>query len=290
MQRTEKFVREEREVLTRLLYHFREINRRRLYCDYKYGSLFKMLVGHFGYSTDEAYRRISAMKLITELPELEFKINRGELSLTHLDLAQTFFRQEKKLLSKELSDSAKLQVLEEISSQPIREAQRIILSKSSAPEELRPERTVVVSENKTEYRFTADKSLEAKINEIKGLLAHKHPDISLAELLEIACDLGIEKLKSDKTFVAHRKRSVKKSVLQLRRDTRKEGNHECSNCHSRYAVEIDHIRARALGGKDAKDNLRLLCRACNQRAAIKQLGMNRMDKYLQANSKRFSSA
>jgi hypothetical protein len=46
----------------------------------------------------------------------------------------------------------------------------------------------------------------------------------------------------------------------------------CQNCGSTYALEIDHIRPRAMGGGPERENLRVLCRNCNQRAAVKMFG------------------
>jgi len=298
MQKTESYVREEREVLTNLLYHFREIERRRLFSDYKYGSLHKMLVGHFGYSDDEAYRRTSAMRLLGEIPEVEEKINKGELSLSHLGLAQSFFRQEQKTLQTDLPKESKLLILNKISDQPIREAHRIVYSLSSAPEQLRPDRVSAVSEDKVEFRFTADRKLESKVEELKGLLAHKHPNVSMAELFEILCDLGLQELKKAKapavvdkiktplgpragqTFAAPMKERVTKPLAQIKREVWQAGQHKCSNCQSTYALEIDHRYPKAKGGEDSKSNLRILCRSCNQRAAIRHYGVSKMDPYL----------
>jgi hypothetical protein len=319
VQKAEGLVKEEREVLTNLLHYFREIERRRLYCDYHYSSLHKMLVGHFGYSDDEAYRRTSAMRLLKELPEVEEKINNGELSLSHLSLAQTFFQKEVRIHKLEISKEDKLELLSEISEQPIREAQRIVFSQSSAPEELRPDKITVISEEKVEYRFTADKLLEFKISELKGLLAHKYPHLSLGELLEILCDLGIEMFKNEKTTTSqkpykeksalHIKKSAPhmkpcsaktmtsvnvhdeetntsrkpcntESLAQIKREVWQESQHECSNCHSKYALEMDHLHPKAKGGGNTKENLRILCRACNQRAAIREFGQIKMDLYL----------
>jgi hypothetical protein len=319
VQKAEGLVKEEREVLTNLLHYFREIERRRLYCDYQYSSLHKMLVGHFGYSDDEAYRRTSAMRLLKDLPEVEEKINNGELSLSHLSLAQTFFQKEVRLHKLEISKEEKLELLSEISEQPIREAQRIVFSQSSAPEELRPDKVTIISEEKVEYRFTADKLLESKISEIKGLLAHKYSHLSLGELLEILCDLGIEMFKNEKTATSqkpdkeksalhikksapHRKLCSAKtmtsakvhdeeantsrkscsteSLAQIKREVWQESQHECSNCYSKYALEMDHLHPKAKGGSNTKDNLRILCRSCNQRAAIREFGQIKMDLYL----------
>jgi len=329
MQTTESYIREEREVLTNLLHHFREIERRRLFCEYQYGSLHKMLVGHFGYSDDEAYRRISAMRLLGEMPEVEEKINKGELSLSHLGLAQSFFKHEKKSLQADLPKESKLEILQKISEQPIREAQRIVYSLSSAPEQLRPDRVSIVSEDKIEFRFTADRMLESKVQDLKGLLAHKHPNLSMAELFEILCDLGLQELKQTKapaavktvqastvlnkldklnkidapavagkdiTFATPRKECVSKPFALIKREIRTESvtkpfaqikkevwhdsEYKCSNCRSSYALELDHRYPKGKGGDDSKDNLRILCRSCNQRSAIRHYGSSKMEPYL----------
>ncbi len=294
IQKTEGLVKEEREVLTRLLHHFREIERRRLFCDYKYESLREMLVKHFGYSDDEAYRRISAMWLLKDIPEVEEKITNGELSLSHLSLAQSFFRKEAKIRKGEISKEDKLGLLTDISEQTIREAQRIMVARSSAPEELRPDKMSIISSKKIEFRFTANKSLESKISEVKGLLAHKYPSLSMGELLEVLCEISIEALKKEKTATskaektaASRKSCVSeasaakpKSQAQINREVWRESHHACCNCGSKRALEIDHLHPKAKGGDDTKENLRILCRACNQRAAIKEFGQMKMDLYL----------
>jgi DNA-directed RNA polymerase subunit RPC12/RpoP len=285
MQKTDGLVKEERERLANLLRHFREIERRRLYSDFKYGSLHKMLVGHYGYSDDEAYLRISAMRLLKDVPEVEEKITNGELTLSHLGLAQTFFRKEAKIQHAEISKDMKLEILEQISDQSLREAERFVLSQSSSPEEHKPDKVRVISEEKMEYRFTADNSLESKIAEVKGLLAHKYPSLSMAELLNVMCDMTIETLKNEKTGTRLKPRDTKtsdeiKSYAQTQREVWQESQFKCSNCGSIYAMEKDHRHARAMGGSNAKENLRILCRSCNQRAAIKTFGQAQMDFYL----------
>jgi 5-methylcytosine-specific restriction endonuclease McrA len=214
-----------------------------------------------------------------------------------LGLAQSFFRKEAKIQQAEISKDMKLEILAQISEQPLREAQRIVLSQSSAPEELRLDKVIVITEDKVEYRFTADKSLEAKISEVKGLLAHQYPSLSMAELLDVLCDLTIENLKNKKTATsrkpcntkAHQEMKVSqtlslsdenKSLAQVKREVWQESQYRCCNCGSNYALETDHCLAKARGGTNAKENLRILCRACNQRSAIRQLGQTKMDFYL----------
>lgn len=311
IEKTITLVREERELLTSVLHHLREIDRRRLFSSLGYKSLFDFTVRHLGYPEDQAYRRISAMKLLQEIPEVEAKISQGEISLTHIGLAQSHFRQEKKIQKKDLSREQKLSVIKQIANKPVREAERITLSLCSAPETAKPDRVNLITDNLIELKFTASKELQDKVERLKGLLAHSNPGISLGELFEKLCDLGLQELDPSNT-AAPRKRRVKpqssieakplnskeptetssqnpqkqiqifepKSKAQIRRDVFVRANNQCENCGSSYALEVDHIIPRALGGNSDPKNLRLLCRSCNQRSAIQVFGIEKMDCFI----------
>ena len=93
---TKSLVQKERELTTQVLRHLAEIERRKLYCDLKYGSLFDYAVGELGYSEASAGRRIQAMRLMNEIPEVEQKIESGALNLSNICQAQGFFRDQKK--------------------------------------------------------------------------------------------------------------------------------------------------------------------------------------------------
>jgi hypothetical protein len=58
----------------------------------------------------------------------------------------------------------------------------------------------------------------------------------------------------------------------------------CQQCSSTRFLEIDHKIPLAQGGSDRTDNLGLLCRSCNQRAAIEKLGQTKMQKYFDRDS------
>lgn len=281
LEKTQNLVREERELLTTVLHHLREIDRRRLFSSLGYKSLFEFSVKHLGYPEDQAYRRISAMKLLKELPEIEEKINQGTISLTHIGLAQTLFKQERKILQKELSHTEKLSVFEQIASKPVREAERITLSLSSVPQVPKSDRISQLSGGSIEMKFSGSKELQEKIEKLKGMLAHSNPNMSLGELFEKLCDLGISEWDPIKVAAPRKRRvNLAQSQAQIRRNVFARANNQCENCGSNYALEVDHIRPQALGGKSNSENLRLLCRACNQRAAIKVFGLAKMDRYL----------
>ena len=93
---TKSLVEREREITTQVLRHLAEIERRKLYADLRYGSLFEYAVRELKYSEAAAARRIQAMRLLREIPELESKIESGALSLSNISQAQSYFRDMKK--------------------------------------------------------------------------------------------------------------------------------------------------------------------------------------------------
>ncbi|HEX4923155.1 MAG TPA: HNH endonuclease signature motif containing protein [Bdellovibrionales bacterium] len=326
LQKTDELVREERELLTAILHHLREINARRLYSKLKYKSLFEYAVRRLGYSEDQAYRRISAMKLLGELPRLEEQLSSGALSLTTLGLAQTYFRNEEKSSGARLTPESKTAVLESLEHKSAREAEQTLLSLASTPSPLQPDQARAVSAELVEFRFTGTKTLENKIATVRGLLAHSHPQLSLGELFETLCDLMIAKRdpaarpsrtqKQNRTgngvadtIAAPKKSRVNKSgpavpadrhsppmaeplaksasrtsrrrlAAHVVRDVWARAKSRCTNCGSRHGLEIDHVIPVALGGSDDFNNLRLVCRSCNQRAALETLGRERMEHFL----------
>src|SRR4051812_43014645 len=94
--RSQQLARREREILSEILEHLREIDRRKLFSAFGYKSLFEYAVKEFSYSEDQAYRRINAMRLLKELPEVEKKISDGSISLSALSVATSLFKAEAK--------------------------------------------------------------------------------------------------------------------------------------------------------------------------------------------------
>ena len=270
------------------------------------------------YSEDQAYRRIQAMRLLKELPEIEEKINDGSLSLTHLGMAQSLFKREEKS-QKNFSKKEKIEILEKLKNTSKREAEKITVSFSSSP--VVPfEKIRAVSRQDVEIKFTAKEEVLKKIQKLKALLAHRNPNLRLSELFDQLCDLGIEKWDKSKpsapkqtatiaqssaparaarqqkqvvqSNISHSLEPVTKAQMsdlrslapmtkaQIKREVWQRDQGRCQICNSQYAIEIDHKFPRALGGSDTKENLRLLCRSCNQRAAIEAFGLQKMEKHI----------
>ncbi len=92
LSQTKKLVQSEREILTQMLHHLKEVERRKLFSELGYQSLFEYAVKELGYSEGQAGRRLQAMRLIKEFPDIEEKISSGTLNLSNISQAQSYFR------------------------------------------------------------------------------------------------------------------------------------------------------------------------------------------------------
>ncbi len=134
-------------------------------------------------------------------------------------------------------------------------------SKTKSKEEVKPE-------TKTDAKLDTNSEAEIKIETISKLETEaktkSDPKASLQK------NTSVSRRK-------HRGRAIPASVKRFvwRRDQGK-----CQRCSSRHALQMDHRVPRALGGDDSPENIRLLCRHCNQRAAIEALGVDKMEAYL----------
>jgi hypothetical protein len=148
----------EREVtLTQALKLLREVDRRSLYLKLSYKNLFEYAVQELKYSEGSAQRRISTMRLLKELPELEKKLESGALPLSTLSQAQSFFNQEK------TENSEKREILCSLENKSVREVQRELVSRSSEPEKLFKEKIRAVSLTHTEVKFLVEEELLAEL-------------------------------------------------------------------------------------------------------------------------------
>jgi hypothetical protein len=86
-----KLITKERELLVLVLDHLQEIERRRLFSDLGYKSLFEYCVNELDYSKEQACRRIDAMRVAKKNPEIKKSLEEGKTSLSNLNLCSTLF-------------------------------------------------------------------------------------------------------------------------------------------------------------------------------------------------------
>jgi len=282
---TKNLVQNEREVLTQILHHLREVERRKLFSELGYQSLFEYAVKELKYSEGQASRRNGAMRLLKELPQLEEKIESGKLSLSNLSQAQSYFRETQKVsVQRKLLPQEKLEVLERLENKSAREGQRVLLKLQ--PQKVLPkERERVLDEGNTELRFILTEDMRDQLDELRSLVGPKALEMNFGELVEYMTGLSIETLRAKK-FGKKRSQSqstrtstptsAKQSVKAIHPQVWSRDRGKCVKCGSQRNLNIDHIKPKALGGENSPENLRLLCFHCNQRAAIKVFGLDYM--------------
>ena len=96
LAKAKKLVQQERVILVEILHHLLMINDKKLYLQMGFKSLFDFCTKELGYSEAAAYRRIQAMKLLKEVPEVKQKVLSGSVNLTHLAQVQKVATVERK--------------------------------------------------------------------------------------------------------------------------------------------------------------------------------------------------
>ncbi|RYZ63438.1 MAG: hypothetical protein EOP05_23570, partial [Proteobacteria bacterium] len=187
---TREAIKAEREATSVVVKYFREISARELYLKHACSSLFQFATEKLGYCAASAQARINAMELVVELPEVEKRIESGELSLTAAAKVQSFLRAEKKA-KKVYTEQQKLEVVQVCLSKSTREVERELASRN--PEVSRVESVKPVGKDSFELRVTISEELELKLRKLKALLAHAKPNLRTEELLEILVEIGLDK-------------------------------------------------------------------------------------------------
>jgi 5-methylcytosine-specific restriction endonuclease McrA len=298
LSNTRKLVREETNLTTSVLHHLREIESRNLFASLQYSSLFEYAVRDLGYPEACASRRIASMHLMQEVPELEGMLKRGDISLSVASQAQTFFNQEEKA-GKKLTPNEKEKVVESLEGKTTRQADQVLAGISSEPKKPKRDKIRSIDGKLSEVRFTANEALLKDLEQLKGLLAHQHPNLSLGDLVSILAQRALKDLDPARKEVRPRKAPEKAVPAQevtfkriavpaaTKRALWKRDESRCAficaktgvRCLSRYQLQMDHLVPPQLGGTNELSNLRLACRQHNLWAAAQRYGEDHMRRY-----------
>lgn len=296
---TDKLVSEERRITLEVLQHLREVEVRRLYIDLEFESMYKYCIHRLRYSEGEAQRRLSAARLLRELPEIEKQIHSGDLNITNLSAVQSFVRAEK-MADKPLSREEKLELISTVENKSTRQVKQELIQQSHQPALLAekfqmPSVSLPMTLTKFETLMT-DENLEL-LQEFKNLYAHDLADLSNQAVLMFLLNKAVQH-KKEKLGLSEKalrpsnaplplaenvkiEKQRKAIPITVQRQIWKRANACCEHidanskarCSSKFALETDHIISLALDGSNKVDNLRLLCRSHNSRRSIKTFGV-----------------
>lgn len=253
----------EREITTKMLHHLQEIDKRRLYSDLGYTSLFAYCLKELGYSESAASRRIQGARLLNDLPQLEKKIENGSLSLMNATLLTPFFKE-----NEVTSPVEKMKIVEKIQNLSFRDCEKELFKMSGKTEPVIKDKTKRISKDKVRYNITLTDETNEALEKVKDLINKK---LSLDELIRKIAILAYEQLEKKRFKLNDSKRSqptlnvTRVIPTSVKREVY-ERDQTCTNCGSTKNLQYDHIKPFALGGTSQVENIRLLCFNCNQRA------------------------
>ena len=294
LRKTKELAREERRLTVEVLHHLREVERRSLFISLGFDTLHSYAIRELGYSETAANRRIQAMRLIGELPEMAGKITEGQMNLTSAARVQSFLKSEAKG-NKTYSRDQKLELIEALEHRPTREVSR---------ELRRQARTRVSDASATSAHFESGEfalklppALHEKLDRLLVAKSVHNPELGYLDILEELIDdalAGTSTSTSTSAFeirpsaespsAAAISKVIEETVTQTRKRSRyisasiqkqvwqSYGHLGCTyvdsstgrRCGSKADLEIDHIVPFAMGGRNELSNLRLVCSQHNR--------------------------
>lgn len=291
-------VERERVSAVYVLEHLREVERRMLHAKYGYASLYEYCLKELKYSEGAAYRRISAMRLLREAPELKEKIADGSVSITAASVTHSYLKKNRDLTQEErdavikLAENKSRRELErELNRRDgqagityirlaitaeLREKLEQLKNRLCLPEGVRLE-TLLERLVEDELKRFANKELKTKAQ----------PQVSAGASAERMEPKARQASNNEKRAFDSKSKEryipAQVKVLVWKRDggrctyTHPESKRRCE---SKYALQFDHILPVSMGGKSVVENLRLLCAEHNRFEAIEVFGPELMGKYL----------
>lgn len=123
----------ERKSTMEALRHLRENEKRLLFAEMGYKDLKEYCVKELKISEGSAWRRISAMRLLREIPEVETQLKSGMLNLSQIAMARTHFKEVNSSLDE------KKEILCSLENQSTRATERILAEEKPADSIKQPE-------------------------------------------------------------------------------------------------------------------------------------------------------
>lgn len=133
VQKINGLVKEERRITIEILRLLREIERRQLFAELGFPSLFAYCTKVLLYSEAAACRRIEAMRAMRETSEIESKLESGELSLSVVTQARTMIRQHESFSKTKVTAEKRKDVMLSLCGQSKREAEKVLATEFATP-------------------------------------------------------------------------------------------------------------------------------------------------------------
>ena len=274
-------VHQERKITTQVLECIAEIDRRKLYVEKGFSSLFDFLVRDHGYSPGAAMRRVDGARLLCELPEVAEKFESGALTLSQANQIQRAAREMKKS-DTPLSIEDKQELIVQVEHASKKETEKIIAAALHLPLQAVQKETFHHDDSVT-LTMTFSKEQIEKLEQLRDKIAHCVPDSSWVEMFSYLAQKELSRRTKTKVIVekglTSKISNSRRTISSIIRKTLLHANAKCEytdshgkHCQSTRYLQIDHIKSVSRGGGNELENLQVLCGVHNRYKYIAGLG------------------
>ncbi len=268
-------VRSKRKITQSVLECIVEIDRRKIYLDKAFPSLFEFLVKGFGYSPSAAMRRIESARLLREIPEISNKIESGSVNLSQLSKVQQAARLIYKTSGQKISTVQKIEVLKKIENTTQAKTDLILAQEFDLPA-IKNESEKINRDESITLTISFSKEQMALLQKAQALVSHSVPNVNWAELFTYLATkeiksrspkaTQIDSVQNDLQTISLRKRVLnpKSACCQFKDPITNK------KCESLRFLQMDHIKPKWAGGEDKLENYQILCAAHNRHRYQKQ--------------------
>ena len=184
VEKLKQLVASERKITAEIIEHIQEVDRKKIYVQMGYPTLFSFLTENIGYSAASAQRRIEAARLLNEVPEVKEDIKSGSLNLSQVALvAQSIRQKQKEMPEVKIKAEDKKVLLLSIKNQNFENSQKII-SQTLDLEIKTFDRKVVQKDESVRMEVTFSKEQMQAFNKVKSLISHINPSASVVEVFD----------------------------------------------------------------------------------------------------------
>ncbi|MBY0316202.1 MAG: HNH endonuclease [Bdellovibrionales bacterium] len=307
----EKSVASERKMTAEIIRYIAEIDRRRLFIEKGFTSLFDYLTREIGYSPGSAMRRIDAARLLQEMPEVIVKFENGDITLSQATQVQKASRDQKRIKNTHLTPHDNRELFTQIEKLSQKETEQIIAHRLNIPVP-KYEKELLHKDNSVTLTLTLTQEQMVILEKAQDMIAHTGANANWADTLtylakkELARRTHIRSPKNPKrapksTAVAEvndgiasetsetirSKRDPTPQALRRRyisQTIRKKLLHPnavCAykdqngkSCDNRRFLQLDHIQSWSRGGNNTVDNLQVLCGVHNRLKYRSEMAIN----------------
>lgn len=289
-----ELVKTERKITDEILRLIQKIDASKAYAELGYSSLFDYLTRGQKYSEGSAQRRISAARLIKEIPEIQSELSSGKINLTQLAQLAIAVKQEQKSSGSRVLAAKKKEVILKLQDKNTFETEKVL--KEEFHYSPNPTEKVTSKHEDVYLSLKLTKTQYEKMKKAQSYLSHTKHDSGFAEVIEVLCDKLIQrkegvvtqskdKINSKKEGFATAAMAVEVAVntkptiktprvfipLATQRYILNKAKRCCEyispmtgeKCQSQYQLQLDHKIPLARGGGNHPENLRVLCRTHN---------------------------